>query len=67
MSQRRGYRKRIVEVWRSESMFEVTEQRFMDQFREIKKNKCLAELEIEKIKRRGGEREMGQDGENTGR
>ena len=46
-------------------MFEVTEQKLMDQFRQIKRNKYFTELEIETIKRRVGEREMGQEGENT--
>ena len=40
---RRGYRKRMVEIplWRSKDMFEVTEQRLMDQFRHTKKKEMV--------------------------
>ena len=48
----RGYRKRMHDIWRSKDIFEVTGQRLMDQIRQIKKNKWLSNLEIEKIKRR---------------
>ena len=39
------------DIWRSKDIFEVTGQRLMDQIRQIKKNKWLSNLEIEKIKR----------------
>ena len=50
--ERRGCRKRMHGIWRSKDIFEVTGQRLMDQIRQIKKNKWLSNLEIEKIKRR---------------
>ena len=48
------------DIWRSKYIFEVTEQRLMDQIRQIKKNKWLSNLEIENIKRRIEEEVVGQ-------
>ena len=58
--ERRRYRKRMHDIWRSKGIFEVTEQRLMDQIRQIKKNKWLSNLEIENIKRRIEEEVVGQ-------
>ena len=49
--ERRGYRKRMHDIWRSKDIFEVTEQRLMDQILQIKKNKWRSNLEIKTIKR----------------
>ena len=58
--ERRGYRKRMHDIWKSKDIFEVKEQKLMDQIRQIKKNKWLSNLAIEKIKRRIEEEVVGQ-------
>ena len=47
----RGYRKRILAIWKEIGVFEVTEQRLADQVRAIKVNGWLSEVEIEEIRR----------------
>ena len=59
--EKRGYRKRLAELWRQKDMMEVSEQRLMDQVRQIKKKGWLSQLEIERIKRRIVEKEIGRD------
>ena len=57
--EKRGYRKRVVELWRQKDMAEISEQRLMDQIRQTKKKGWLSQLEIERIKRRIVEKEVG--------
>ena len=47
----RGYKKRLTEIWHRESMIDVTEQRLVDQIRQIKLKGWLTEIEIEVIKK----------------
>ena len=47
----RGYRKRLLAIWKEIGVFEVTEQRLADQVRAIKVNGWLSEVEIEEIHR----------------
>ena len=47
----RGYRKRMLAIWKEIGVFEVTEQRLADQVRAIKVNGWLSEVEIEEIRR----------------
>ena len=47
----RGYRKRMLTIWKEIGVFEVTEQRLADQVRAIKVNGWLSEVEIEEIRR----------------
>ena len=49
---RRGYRKRMLDLWREKSMFIVTEQRLVDQSNQIRKRGWLTDLELEEIIRR---------------
>ena len=49
--EKRGYRKRMINIWKDNDMFEVSEQRLVDQLRQIKEKKWLSHLEIERIKR----------------
>ena len=62
--EKRGYRKRVAELWRQKDMAEISEQRLMDQIRQIKKKGWLSQLEIERIKRNIVEKEVG--GESAG-
>ncbi|XP_067023908.1 uncharacterized protein [Acropora muricata] len=55
----RGYRQRMFRVWQEIGLFESTEQRICDQARAIRKNGWLSELEIEAIKRKINQEEMG--------
>ena len=48
---RRGYRKRMLAIWREIGVFDVTEQRLADQSRAISTNGWLSEVELEEIKR----------------
>ena len=41
---RKGYRKRIMEIWREKEVFEISKQRLMDQARAIVVNQCLKKL-----------------------
>ena len=48
---RRGYRKRMMEMWREKGVFEISEQRLMDQARAIVVNQWLTDVELEEIRR----------------
>ena len=37
--EKRGYRKRMINIWKDNDMFEVSEQRLVDQLRQIKEKK----------------------------
>ena len=47
-----GYRQRIHAIWKGKSMFNITDQRLMDQQSQIRKNPCLTNLELEETQRR---------------
>ena len=47
---KRGYRKRMMAIWREEGVFETTEQRLADQARAITTNAWLSVIEIEELK-----------------
>ena len=49
---RRGYRKRMITVWREIGTFEITEQRLVDQARVTRINQWLTEVELEGIQRK---------------
>ena len=55
----KGYRQRMFRVWQEIGLFESTEQRICDQARAIRKNGWLSELEIEVIRRKINQEEMG--------
>ena len=46
---KRGYRKRMIEIWTEFGWFKITNQRFADQVRTIKKNGWFSNLEILEI------------------
>ena len=46
-----GYRKRMHAIWNEKGMFNVTEQRLVDQKNNILKKKWLSDLELEEIQR----------------
>lgn len=48
---KRGYRKRMIKIWQDSDLVEVSEQRLVDEVRQIKEKKWLSDLEIERIKR----------------
>ena len=48
---KRGYRKRMLNVWKETGVFELTEQRLADQARAIRSNGWLSEIELEEIQR----------------
>ena len=50
---RRGYRKRMYELWKQRETGSVSEQRLCDQARAIMKNGWLTNSELESIRRRG--------------
>ena len=47
-----GYLQRMHAIWRDKGMFNITEQRFMDQQSQIRKKQSLTNLELEEIQRR---------------
>ena len=49
---RRGYRKRMIAIWREIGTFEITEQRLVDQARVVRTNEGLTEVELEEIRRK---------------
>ena len=49
---RLGYRKRMLELWNSKSLFFITEQRLVDQANTIRQRGWLTEIELEKKKRK---------------
>ena len=48
---KRIYRKKMHRLWMERSMFQVTEQRLVDQANQIQKKKWLSDIELEEIKR----------------
>jgi len=50
--ERRGYMKRMHQIWKERRLFSVTDQRIADQARVIKRNGLLSSLELEEIKNR---------------
>ena len=48
---KRGYRKRTNNIWRTEGSFEATEQRIVDQVKNIQRKGWLSKLQLEVIKR----------------
>ena len=48
---KRGYRKRMHVLWNDRGMFNVTEQRLIDQKNQIVKKQWLSSLELEEIQR----------------
>ena len=49
--ERRGYRKRMHEIWRKNGMVEVSEQRLCDQLSTIKRCKWFSDVQIEELKK----------------
>ena len=47
---RLGYRKRMLELWNSKSLFFINEQQLVDQTINILKKSWLTEIELEQIK-----------------
>lgn len=61
---RRGYRRRMLGIWKERGVFEVSEQRLADQARAIRTNGWLSEVELEEISRAvslGEENEQNED------
>ena len=48
---KREYRKRMHSLWMERSMFQVIEQRLVDQANQTQKKKWLSNIELEEIKR----------------
>ena len=48
---KRGYRQRMLNVWKEIGVFKLTEQRLADQARAIRTNGWLSEIELEEIQR----------------
>ena len=46
------YRQRLHAMWRDKGMFNITEQKLMDQQRQIRKKQWLTKLELEEIQTR---------------
>lgn len=61
----RGYRKRMINIWKEIGVFDITEQRLADQSRAIRTNGWLSEMEMEEIQREI-EREMHIDEDTEG-
>ena len=49
---RRGYRKRMITIWRETGTFEITEQRLVDQARVVRTNEWQMKVELEEIRRK---------------
>ena len=49
---KRGFRKRMKQIWDDIGVFDVTEQRLADQARQVRLNKWLTDLEMEEIGRK---------------
>ena len=56
--EKRGYRQRMIKIWKEKGMFNVSEQRLADQVRVILKSDWLTTVELEEIKRRSDLQEM---------
>ena len=54
--QKRGYRKRLLANWRSRHFLEVSEQKLLDQVRQITLKGWITEIEIAEMKRKHQER-----------
>ena len=50
--ERRGYMKRMHQIWKERRHFSITDQRIADQIRVINRNGLMSKLEIEEVKRR---------------
>lgn len=48
---KRGYRQRIMRIWKEKGMFNVSEKRLADQVRVVLRSGWLTTIELEKIKR----------------
>ena len=64
---KRGYRKRMLEIWKEIGTFDLKEQQLADQVRSIRKNRLISEVEMEELKRKveGDGRENSNDEETT--
>ena len=60
-----GYRKRIHATWRDKCMFNITEQRLMDQQSQIRKKQRLLNLKLEDIQSRIDNKPHGHVPRNT--
>ena len=63
---KRGYRKRMVNIWRSRNLAQVSEQRLLDQVRQIRMKGWITELEMEEIKRQMANESNRGDNERQG-
>mgnify|MGYP001794065188 FL=1 len=50
--EKRGYMKRMHQIWKERRLFSITDQRIADQIRVINRNGLMSKLEIEEVKRR---------------
>ena len=50
--EKRGYMKRMHQIWKDRRLFSITDQRIADQIRVIKRNGLMSNLEMEEIKNR---------------
>ena len=48
----RGYRKHMLSLWQQNGMFSVSEQRLVDQAKNIHRNSWMTDLEIEELERK---------------
>ena len=62
---RRGYRKRMLDIWREKGMFIVPEQRLVDQCNLIRKRGWLTNIELEEIIRGIEYRSIQQENEGN--
>ena len=49
---KRGYRKRMLEIWKEIGTFDLKEQQLANQVRSIRKNSLMSEVEMEELKRK---------------
>ena len=50
--ERRGYMKRMHQIWKDRRLFSISDQRIADQVRVIRRNGLLSDLELEEIRNR---------------
>lgn len=50
--ERRGYMKRMLQLWQERRLFDISDQRIADQVRVIRRNGLMSNLELEEIKNR---------------
>ena len=55
---KRGFRKRLLTIWKENKMFTATEQRLCDQVRTILKRGWLSELQLEELRRTATENKI---------